>query len=331
MIMSSFLHPSPLSILFMGTPDLAAVCLEKLVLGGGQSETCPWRVVGVISQPDKPKGRNLHLQPTPVKSVALRLGIECFQPQRAREPESLEWIRSKKPDLIVVAAYGQILPQALLDIPRLGCINVHTSLLPRYRGAAPIQWAIWDDQPETGVSLMKMNAGLDTGDILAMRRIPISKNDNAATLHDSLAELGAELLVETLPDYASGKIVPQPQPQEGSVYARKIKKEDGHLDWTLSARELSCRVRALAPWPGCFTFFHEGEKRVLLKIWNLEPTGEKTGAAPGTILRAEADCLEVACGGETARIHSLQREGKKQLPVRDFLAGNRLLPGEVLE
>ncbi len=315
----------------MGTPDLAAVCLRKLVSGSVSNGRSLWKVTGVISQPDKPKGRNLHLQPTPVKTAALELGLECFQPLKAKDPESLEWIRSKNPDLIVVAAYGQILPQSLLDIPRFGCINVHTSLLPKYRGAAPIQWAIWDNCCETGVTLMKMNAGLDTGDILTTRCTPITCEDNAETLHDRLAELGGELLVETLPDYFAGKITPRPQPEEGILYARKITKEDGHLNWNLSARELCCRIRALTPWPGAFCFIPEQERKIMLKIWQAEFLEKAISTRPGTILTSETDRLEVACGNGVLRILCLQREGKKRMDVRSFLAGHTLPAGTILE
>jgi methionyl-tRNA formyltransferase len=319
------------SLIFMGTPDLAAHCLRRLIVASSAAGKGLWKVTGVISQPDKPKGRNLQLQPTPVKLVAEEFGIECFQPRRAREPESLEWIARHAPDLIIVVAYGQILPQALLDIPRLGCVNIHTSLLPRYRGAAPIQWAICDDCPETGVALMKMDAGLDTGDVISTATTPIRPEDNFQSLHDRLAELGAELLVSTLPDYLAGRITPVPQPEGEHFYARKICKEDGHLDWTQPVRALSCRIRALTPWPGAFTYLPEGDKKILLKIWEAEAVCQTPQAPPGTILKAEGDELHIACGDGILKIHSLQREGKNRLTTRQFLAGHRSLPGIRLE
>ncbi len=319
------------SLIFMGTPELAAYCLRRLIVSSEESGKGLWKVTGVISQPDKPKGRKLQLQPTPVKLVAQEFGIECFQPRRARDPESLEWIARHEPDLIIVAAYGQILPQALLDIPRLGCVNIHTSLLPRYRGAAPIQWAICDDCPETGVALMKMDAGLDTGDVISTATTPICESDNFQSLHDRLADLGAELLVATLPDYLAGRITPVPQPEGEHLYARKICKEDGHLNWTRPVRVLSCWIRALTPWPGAFTYLPEGDKKILLKIWEAEAVCQTPQAPPGTILVAEGDELHIACGDGILKIHSLQREGKNRLTTRQFLAGHRSLRGTCLE
>lgn len=321
---------SPYRIIFMGTPDLAAICLRKLVSAGQENHL--WDVVGIISQPDKPKGRNLVLQPTAVKAAAMELGIECYQPTKACNPESLDWIRSKKTDLIIVTAYGQILTQALLDIPRLGCLNIHTSLLPRYRGAAPIQCAILDGCTETGVTLMKVVLALDAGDIISVRKTPITAEDNAETLHDRLANLGGTILVETLPDFFAGKIQPIPQSEEGMIYAHKITKEDGHLDWTQSASALDCRIRAFTPWPGAYSYLIENGKKILLKIWNATPTlTSSPNVLPGTILKAEGDTVEIACGIGTLSVHTLQREGKKRLPTREFLAGTPLQKGTVLQ
>ena len=202
----------------MGTAELSCASLEKL------AEKFP--VVAVVTQPDKPKGRELKLTPSPVKILAEKLNLPVLQPLKARDEKFISELRELKPDLIVVVAYGQILPQMILDLPQFGCLNVHTSLLPKYRGAAPIQWAIADGEPETGVTIMKMDAGLDTGAILSMRRTPILATDDSQILHDRLAQLGAELLIETIPNYVTGKISPQPQPAEGSTYAAKIKKED---------------------------------------------------------------------------------------------------------
>jgi len=313
-------------IIFMGTPDIAAVCLEKLYT---QGQDKLFNIIGVISQPDKPKGRNLHLLPTPVKIVAERLGLECFQPQKARDPESLEWIRQKQPDLLIVVAYGQILPPDLLQIPPLGCINVHTSLLPRWRGAAPIQRAILEGDPETGVSLMKMDAGLDTGAVLSVLKTPVTEADNAQTLHDRLAEMGGDLLLKTLPDYFAGKITPIPQPAEGLTYAKKITKEEGKIDWTQSAESISCRVRAFTPWPGAFTWIPNGEKQILLKIWEVVILSQKTEATPGTILKASGDDLWVATGDGILKILSLQREGKRRMETREFLLGTPFAKAEI--
>src|ERR1051325_520834 len=215
-----------LPIVFMGTPPLAATVLRALL------QEKSFHVVAAVTQPDQPKGRELKLQPSAVKELALEHSLPALQPERARDPQFIDEIRRLAPDLIVVAAYGQILPQALLDVPKFGCLNVHTSLLPKYRGAAPIQWAILNGDSETGVTIMKMDAGLDTGEIVSKERTVITDDDIASTLHDRLAQLGGTLLVRTIPDYVSGKILPHPQPAEGASYARKIKKEDGKLDWS---------------------------------------------------------------------------------------------------
>mgnify|MGYP003337359562 CR=1 FL=1 len=240
-----------------------------------------------------------------------------------------EQLRQLAPDVIVVAAYGQLLPQALLDLPPHGCLNVHTSLLPAYRGAAPIQWALLDGLPETGVTLMKMDAGLDTGPILAQAATPIAPEDNAQTLHDRLAQLGAELLVRSLPDWVAGRLTPRPQPAEGVSHARKITKEDGRMDWNLPARVLGNRVRGLTPWPGAHTFLPAQPKPLLLKLWSAEVEPALSGR-PGEILRADRDGLVVACGQQALRLLELQREGGRRLPARDFLAGHPLPPGTQL-
>ena len=228
----------------MGSAELACASLQALV----DSTTCD--VVAVVTQPDKPRGRDMKLQPTPVGALAERLGLPVQKPLRARDEAFLKWVRDQRPQLIVVVAYGQILPQALLDIPDHGCLNVHTSLLPKYRGAAPIQWAIVDGEAETGVTIMKMDAGLDTGDVLSETRTPIGTDDNAHTLHDRLATLGAALLVETVPAHVSGEIHPRKQPEEGATYARKISKKDGAIDGSRSATAIFNQGRGFTPWPG---------------------------------------------------------------------------------
>ncbi len=228
------------------------------------------QVVAVVTQPDRPKGRDLKLQPSPVKVLALQAKLAVLQPERARDEAFLGALRDLQPDLIAVAAYGQILPQSILDLPRFGCLNVHTSLLPKYRGAAPIQWAILNGDAETGVTIMKMDAGLDTGDILDQAKTPIHPEDNSETLHDRLARMGAELLVRTIPDYVAGRIASRPQPAEGVSYAPKIKKQDGHIDWTQPARAIWNRVRGLVPWPGAFSYLPGQPQPHLLKIWQAE-------------------------------------------------------------
>jgi methionyl-tRNA formyltransferase len=304
----------------MGTAALSCASLEKLAA----STECT--VAAVVTQPDKPKGRDLKLTASPVKVLAEKLSLPVLQPAKARDELFIANIQELKPDLMVVVAYGQILPQRLLDVPALGCLNVHTSLLPKYRGAAPIQWAIADGEAETGVTIMKMDAGLDTGPILAARRTPILAEDDSQTLHDRLAQLGAELLVETLPVYAAGKIPPQPQPAQGATYAAKIKKEDGHIDWNWPARKIWTRLRAFTPWPGAFTFLkNEGAKPQLLKIWKAEVVG--IAGEIGTVLAADKTGLVIGCGEGALRILELQREGGKRLTAEQFLAGYPVRPG----
>jgi methionyl-tRNA formyltransferase len=314
---------APLRIIFMGTAELA--CASLAALCREQS----FQVVAVVSQPDKPKGRDLKVHPTPVKQLALSRGLPVLQPPRARNESFIAELGSLRPELLVVAAYGQILPQAILDVPRFGCLNVHTSLLPRHRGAAPIQWAILNGDAETGVTIMKMDAGMDTGPIVTQVATPISPADDAQTLHDRLAELGGELLVKTVPDYVAGRIAPHPQPIEGATHARKIRKEDGQIDWAQSARAIRNRVRAFVPWPGAFTHqMVEGRPR-LLKIWSVEIEPKFSGP-PGTILQADRSGVLVACGEQALRILQLQREGGRRLSAREFLAGTELSTGSRL-
>ncbi len=308
-------------LIFMGTADLAAEVLRALCR---QSEM---EILAVVSQPDKPKGRDLKTVPTPVKTVALEHQLPVLQPARARDPQFIEQLRVLAPDLIVVAAYGQILPQALLDIPRHGCLNVHTSLLPRHRGAAPIQWAIMEGDAVTGVTIMKMDAGLDTGAMLATVTTTIADDDNAQTLHDRLALLGAELLVKTIPEYVAKKIPAQPQPAEGVTYARKISKEDGALDWSQPARSLWNRIRAFTPWPGAFTFLQGEARPMLVKIWRAEVEASQSGQ-PAEILAADKQGIVVACGAQSLRVHELQREGGRRLGAQEFLSGHPLQPGQ---
>jgi methionyl-tRNA formyltransferase len=306
----------------MGTAELSCDSLRGLL------ESPDFNVVAVVTQPDRPKGRDLKLQPSPVKVLGLSAKLPVLQPERARSEEFLEELRALQPDLIVVAAYGQILPQSVLDLPRFGCLNVHTSLLPKYRGAAPIQWAILNGDAETGVTIMKMNAGLDTGDILTQATTPIRPEDNSETLHDRLARMGADLLVRTIPDYVAGKLPLQPQSAEGVSYAAKIKKQDGHIDWTQPARAIWNRVRGLAPWPGAFAYLPGQPQPHLLKLWQAEVV-ERAGP-PGEVLQADKTGVVVGCGHEALRILILQREGGRRLQAHEFLAGHPLLPGQKL-
>lgn len=307
----------------MGTAPLATWSLRALCLHP------QFNVLAVVTQPDKPKGRDLKIQFTPVKTVAIEHGLPVLQPSRARDPDFVGQLRTLAPDLIIVAAYGQILPQSILDLPALGCLNVHTSLLPRYRGAAPIQWAILDDLKETGVTIMKMDAGLDTGPMISTATSPILSEDTAATLHDRLAELGADLLIKTIPSYATGSIRPVPQPGAGATYARKITKEDGLIDWTAPARFIWNRVRGLNPWPSAFTHLVQSGQPQLIKIWRAEVDSSIASEA-GTILEAGKAGIVVACGDGALRILELQREGRKRVTASEFLAGCPLSKGSRL-
>jgi len=311
-----------LNIIFMGTAELSCASLSALLADAR------FRVAAVVTQPDKPKGRNLETEPSAVKVLALAANLPVLQPARARDEQFPAQLRAFEADLIVVVAYGQILPPSILDLPKHGCVNVHTSLLPKYRGAAPIQWAVANGEAETGVTIMKMDAGLDTGDILSQQRMPITKADNSATLHERLAQLGADLLVRTIPDYVSGKIQPVSQPTEGSSYAAKIKKEDGQIIWSQPAEQIWNRFRAFTPWPGAFTQWNGGAKSLLLKIRAAQVV-ERAGV-PGVILQADKEGIVVGCGQNALRILELQREGGRSLPAREFLAGNPLRPGEKL-
>jgi methionyl-tRNA formyltransferase len=301
-----------LRIIFMGTAELSCASLEKLAREENFS------VVAVVTQPDKSKGRELKLQLSPVKIIAEKLKLRILQPTKTRDEKFISELRELKPDLIVVVAYGQILPQSILDLPKFGCINVHTSLLPKYRGASPIQSAILNGETETGVTIMKMDAGLDSGEILSQRKIPILPEDDSQTLHDKFAKLGAELLVETIPDFVSGKILPKPQNNSEVTYTKKIKKEDGKIDWNLSAQEILNRLRAFTPWPGVFTFLD----RKLLKIWKIEIAEESAKA--GKILSADKNGIVVACGKNALQILELQLEGGRRMSAQEFLAGHSL-------
>ena len=312
-----------MNIIFMGTAELSCASLELLARSKNLF------IAAVVTQPDKPKGRDLKRQPSPVKSLALKLKLPVLQPERARDERFIAGLRTLKPDLIVVVAYGHILPQTILDLPRHGCLNVHTSLLPKYRGAAPIQWAIANGETETGVTIMKMDAGLDTGPIVAQFRTPIQPADDSAILHDRLAQIGAQLLTQTIPDYVAGKIRPEPQPTAGVSHAPKIKKEDGHIDWCQPAKTIWNRLRAFTPWPGAFTFLAGEPKPQLLKIWKAEVV-EQSGKV-GEILSADKSGVIVACGRDALRVWELQREGGRRMGAAEFLAGCPLRVGERVE
>jgi methionyl-tRNA formyltransferase len=306
----------------MGTPELAGESLRALIAAP------ELQVAAVVTQPDQPKGRGLKLQPSPVRQIAVREHLPVLQPERARDDQFIGELRRLQPDLIAVAAYGQILPKGILDLPRFGCLNVHTSLLPKYRGAAPIQWAILNGDAETGVTIMKIGAGLDAGDIVSQETTPIRPEDNSQTLHDRLAQLGATLLVKTIPGYVAGDIQPRPQPAEGVSHAPKIRKQDGQIDWTQPARAIGNRVRAFMPWPGALTHLPAQPKPELLKIWQAELV--ELSGPPGTVLQADKGGIVVGCGAGSLRILVLQREGGRRLSAQEFLAGHPLSAGQGL-
>ena len=300
-------------VVFAGTPEFARIALEAILAAG-------FEVPLVLTQPDRPAGRGMQLQASPVKQLAAAHGIPVHQPERLKDPATHQPVIDAKADVMVVAAYGLILPQAVLDMPRLGCINIHGSLLPRWRGAAPIQRAIEAGDAETGVTIMRMEAGLDTGPMLLVGRQPIAADDTAATLHDKLAAQGAALIVEALGRLES--LVPVPQPEAGVTYAHKIEKVEAELDWRRPAAELDRKLRAFNPFPGGAALFGE----MPLKIWKAMPASA-TGA-PGTVLESGAAGIVVACGEGALRLLELQKPGSRRLPAGDFLRGFPLAPGQ---
>jgi methionyl-tRNA formyltransferase len=298
-----------LHIVFMGTPDFAVPSLEGLA--------ARYSVIGVVTQPDRSAGRGGILHPPAVKAAAMRLGIPVIQPETLRTPEVMTQLQAWSPDVIVVAAFGQILRPEVLDLPPRGCLNVHGSLLPRWRGAAPIQAAILAGDRETGITIMKMDPGVDTGPILSQRIFPIAPNDTSGSLFDKIAPLGAELLIETLPHFLSGEIIPRPQPNEGATYAPLLKKEDGRLDLTRPAIELERRVRAMNPWPGAY-FPWNGAP---LKVLCARTSGGKNPGA-GCRLTMEGHPA-VGTGDGVLMLDEVQPAGKKPMPGIAFLAGAR--------
>ena len=303
-------------IAFLGSGAFAIPSLQALVDAGHE-------IAAVVTQPDREKGRGRSLQPPPVKPVAEALGLRVLQPKRIRAPEAQEELRALAPELQVVVAYGQILPRAVIDLARRGTINVHSSLLPRYRGAAPIHWAIVNGETETGVTTMMIDEGLDTGPILLSRATPIGAEETTPELEARLAGLGGALLVETIDGLARGTVSPVPQDHAAATQAPMLRKEDGRIDWTLPGRAIARRVRGLQPWPGTTTT-HAGKD---LKILRAIPAGATAPGAPGTILSLTYGLL-VACGGGTAlRVIEVQPESRRAMPALAFAAGARLAPG----
>jgi methionyl-tRNA formyltransferase len=307
-----------LNLVFCGTPRFAVPTLDKLVAAG-------FAVRLVVTQPDKPRGRGLDLAPSPVKRRALELGLPVTQPETIKDNEAFRsQLAAINPDAIIVVGYGRIIPPWMIELPRLGNINLHASLLPRYRGAAPIQWAIANGETVTGVTTMRIDAGLDTGDILLQKEVAIAPEDTAETLAPRLAAVGAELMVETLRQLASGTLHPRPQDHAKATLAPILKKEEGRIDWRRSAQEICNRLRGFQPWPGAFTTFH-GKN---LHIWTAEPVERKV---PQGELAIDADLLIAGCGGNSAlELREVQPEGKKRMSALDFVHGYHPRSGERL-
>jgi methionyl-tRNA formyltransferase len=304
-------------LVFLGTPAFAVPTLEQIAAAGHQ-------VLAVVTQPDRPRGRGQQLAASPVKETALRLGIPVYQPERVRRPEALEYLRALGPEAMVVVGYGQIIPQSVIDLAPLGIINVHASLLPRYRGAGPIQWAIVNGETRTGVTTMRIDAGLDTGEMLLKAETEIGPEENAIELGRRLAAMGAELLVRTLDGLADGRITGEKQDNSLATYAPLLKKEDGAIDWSRPAQEIHNRVRGLQPWPGAYTGFR-GQK---LHLWRTR-VAVGTGQGPGgAVLHARP--LVVQCGAGGLELLEVQMEGRKRVPAGDFANGQRLTENEVL-
>ncbi len=304
-------------VVFLGSGAFAVPSLEALLAAGHE-------VCALVAQPDRESGRGRALAAPPTKPVALAHGVPVLQPRRIKAPDALEALRALRPELLVVVAYGQLLSRAVLDVAPRGAVNVHGSLLPRWRGAAPIQWAIVNGDTTSGVTTMLLDEGLDTGPLLLSRPTPIGAQETAAELHDRLATLGATLLIETLAGLAQGQLVPRPQDAAQASHARIIEKQDGRLDWHLPAHALACRVRGFHPWPGTFTT-HAG---ALLKVLRAEVSPSPSPAAPGTLLALDGDALVVAAGAESAlRVLQVQPESRRAMSAVAFAAGARLLPG----
>jgi methionyl-tRNA formyltransferase len=350
-------------IIFMGTPDFAVPALKALA----ESEHT---VTLVVTQPDRPKGRSGQLAESDVKKCAESLGIPVFQPERVKRPEAVERLREEKPDAIVVAAYGQILSQEILDLPRYGCINIHGSLLPRWRGAAPIQWSVIDGDKKSGITIMQMDKGLDTGDILLQEAVDIAPKETAESLYDKLSALGGPLVLKALKEIEEGTAHRTPQDNEKSTYAKMLKKEMGCIDWSRPASEIDCQIRGMYPWPGTYTH-HKGR---ILKIFSADVVSsqeiasaastdnsrdagtakadslvnsveekkadsvsndigikmEPKDAAPGTVISVGKDSFTVACGDGALALSEVQLEGKKRMKAHDFLLGGHIKTGDVL-
>ena len=311
-------------IVFMGTPDFAVGALQALIEAGHQ-------VAAVVTQPDKPKGRGKELQMTPVKACAAAHDIPVFQPVKIKDPEAVAVLRGYQADIFVVAAFGQILSEEILTMPKYGCINIHASLLPKYRGAGPIQWAIIDGEKKTGVTIMQMEKGLDTGDMLLQTEVEITSRETADTLHDKLAAAGARLIVEALPKIEAGQVTPRKQNDAESCYAKMLTKSMGRIDWSMDAEKLDCLIRGLISWPGAATLL----RGKTLKIWEEEPADAASFAVqterkePGVVLSVEKEAFYVQTGSGVLKVTAVQPEGKRRMAVKDFLLGYPIKAGEM--
>lgn len=305
-------------ILFMGTPDFAVPCLNALVEQG-------YNVVAVVTQPDRPKGRKGDLTPPPVKVAAMAHGLPVLQPEKVRTEEAMAELEALDIDLLITAAYGQLLPKRLLDMPRLGCINVHASLLPRWRGGAPMHRAIIEGDKESGVTIMRMVQAMDAGDIITQTVVPITEDDTVATLHDKLAAAGSKLLIETLPSIQAGTHTETPQDESLVTYSPTIKRDDEKIDWSQPARRLYNQIRGLNSWPGAFTYYNHK----VMKLWQARINEETStpAAEPGTILKTVEDAIIVQCGTGTLALIEIQPSGKRRMLVSDYLRGVKPEPG----
>ncbi len=309
-----------MKIVYMGTPDFSVGALEALIKAGHE-------VTAVVTQPDKAKGRSGQVQCSPVKECAVRHGIPVLQPFRIKTPEAVEELKRYEADVYVVAAFGQILSKQILEMPKFGCINIHASLLPKYRGAAPINQCIIDGEKETGVTIMQMDAGVDTGDILTQKKVIIEDKETAETLFGKLAQAGAELIVETLPLIENGGITPVKQDENLASHVKMMDKSMGKIDWTQDAACIERLVRGLNPWPSAYTFY-QGKS---VKIWSSDVVKDAENAVqPGTIVAVAKDFFDVACGKGILRIYELQLEGKKRMDTKSFLLGNQWKAGMLL-
>ena len=304
-------------LVFMGTPDFASASLEALLRSNDS-------VVGIVTQPDRPKGRGQTLTPSPVKLLAQQVQIPLLQPLKMKDPEFLHALAGWKPDMIAVAAFGRILPPVILTLPPLGCINVHGSLLPKYRGAAPIQWAIINGETETGITTMLMDEGMDTGAILLQEAIPITTHETSGTLAPQLAELGGKLLVETITRLKAGTLVPQPQDTSRATLAPLLKKEDGAIDWTLPAMVLANRVRGLSPWPGAYTTVAGSDS---WRIWRALALPGPVTTPPGVIVAITREAIHVATGDGVLAVMELQPANNRRMAVSQYLAGHPIAVG----